>query len=136
MRRDFHEFADPQVEDLREKWVFRYKPSEVLAAAEKQVKHHIERAKWWEAEADKAEGLLKKKGFEYRSHHNSLGEEIKIVGDPELAQRVAECKEKFQRHQQEQKLFETWTRALKAKTERQPGEELELKIGDVVFFGL
>jgi len=136
MHRKNGPYDDAQIEDLREQWVFRYKPSEVLAAAEKQVKHHIERGKWWQSESDKAEDLLKKKGFEYRSHRDSIGEQVQIVGDPELAARVAECKESLSRHKEDQKLFETWTRALKAKTERQPGEELELKIGDVVFFGL
>src|SRR5215831_16293621 len=105
MQRRFELYSGREIgnENMREDWVFRYKPSEVLAAAEKQVKHHVQRGKWWQAEADKAEQLLKKKGFEYRSQRNSYGDEVKIVGDPELATRVAECKKNVKRHKEEQK---------------------------------
>ncbi len=124
------------VTDRRQIWAFRYKPSEVLAAAKERVKHHIDRGEWWTSEYNKAEELLKKKGFEYREHRSSYEPQIQIVGDPELAQRVAHCRQKVAEHREKQRLYETWVRALKAKTERQPGEELELTINDVVFFGL
>ena len=128
--------TDKNIRDRRQVWVFRYKPSEVLAASKERVKHHIQRGKWWTAEHDKAEDQLKKKGFEYRERQSSYEPRIQIVGDPELAKRVAECREKIAEHREMEKLFETWVRALEAKTERQPGEELELTINDVVFFGL
>lgn len=125
------------VTERREIWGFRYKPAEVLAAAKDRVRHHTERGKWWTDEYNKAEDQLKKKGFEYRERQYSSHEpQIQIVGDPELAQRVAECRAKIAEHRQKQGLYETWVRALKAKTERQPGEELDLTINDVVFFGL
>ncbi len=56
---------EKNITDRREVWAFRYKPSEVLAAAKNRVKHHIERGKFWTQEHDKAEEQLKKKGFEY-----------------------------------------------------------------------
>ncbi len=130
------EEAEKSIIDRRQIWVFRYKPSEVLAAAKARVKHHIARGEFWAKEHDRAEEQLKKKGFEYREHQMSYEPQIQIVGDPELAQRVAECRKKIAEHREKQKLYETWVRALKAKTERQPGEELELAINDVVFFGL
>jgi hypothetical protein len=128
--------TEKQVTDRREIWVFRYKPSEVLAAAKDRVKHHIARGKFWMEEHQKAEEQLKKKGFEYRERPTSREPEVQIVGDPELAQRVAHCRRKIAEHRQEQELYETWVRALKAKVDRQPGEELELTINDIVFFGL
>ncbi len=124
------------ITDRRQVWTFKYKPTEVLAAAKDRVKHHIERGGFWTKERDKAEEQLKKKGFEYRERETSYEAHIQIVGDPELAQRVAECRRKVAEHREKQQLYDTWVRALKAKTERQPGEELELTINDVVFFGL
>ncbi len=127
---------DQETSDRRQIWVFRYKPTEVLAAAKERVKHHIQRGKWWTENYRQAEDKLKKKGFEYREREYSNEPRIQIVGDPELAQRVAECRVKMAEHREKQELYETWVRALKTKTERQPGEELELTINDVVFFGL
>jgi hypothetical protein len=128
--------TEKHITDRREIWVFRYKPSEVLAAAKDRVKHHIARGKFWMEEHEKAEEQLKKKGFEYRERPTSYEPQVQIVGDPELAQRVAECRRKIAEHRQKQELYETWVRALKAKVDRQPGEELELTINDIVFFGL
>ena len=130
------ESTDQPVTDRREIWVFRYRPAEVLAAAKERVKHHIDRGKFWTDEYNKAEEQLKKKGFEYRERQTSYEPQVQIVGDPELAQRVGECRRKMAEHREKQKLYETWVRALKAKTERQPGEDLELTLNDVVFFGL
>jgi hypothetical protein len=131
------EARDQIVTDRRQIWIFRYKPAEVLAATKERVKHHTERGEWWTSEYNKAEEQLKKKGFEYRERQGSYVEpQIQIVGDPELAQRVAHCRQKIAEHREKQRLYETWVRTLKAKTERQPGEELELTINDVVFFGL
>jgi hypothetical protein len=124
------------IRDRRDIWIFRYKPAELLAAANKKVTHHVQRGEWWTAEHTKAEEQLREKGFEYRERQTSLQSEIQIVGDPELAQRVAHCRRKIADHREEQRIFETWARALKTKTERQPGEELELTIQDLVFFGL
>jgi hypothetical protein len=128
--------TDEVVRDRRERWVFRYKPAEVLAAAKKGVRHHIERREWWEREGALAEAQLKKKGFEYRERRTSYENQVQIVGDPELAQRVAECRQKVGEHREKQKLYETWARALKAKNEREGAEDLELAISDIVFFGL
>jgi len=128
--------TDQQVTDRRQIWAFRYKPAEVLAAAKERAKHHTERGEWWTSEYNRAEEQLKKKGFEYRERQSSYEPQIQIVGDPELAQRVAHCRQKIAEHREKQKLYETWVRALNAKTERQPDEELELTINDVVFFGL
>jgi hypothetical protein len=122
--------------DRRQIWAFRYKPAEVLAAAEERVKLHTERVNWWTSEYNRAEEQLKKKGFEYRERQYTGEHQIQIVGDPELAQRVVLCRQKIAEHRETQKLHETWVRALTAKTQRQPGEELELTINDVVFFGL
>ncbi len=100
------------------------------------VSNHSIRGQFWDEEYTKAEKQLKKKGFEYRDRQSSYETQVEIVGDPELAQRVADCRRKIGEHREMQKLYETWVRALEAKTERQPGEELELTINDVVFFGL
>jgi hypothetical protein len=128
--------TEKHITDRRESWVFRYKPSEVLEAARSRVKHHVARGKFWMEEHQKAEEKLKKKGFEYRERPTSYEPQVQIVGDPELAQRVTECRRKISEHRQKQELYETWVRALKAKVDRQPGEELELTINDIVFFGL
>lgn len=130
------EVTGQNVTDRRQVWVFRYKPAEVLAAAQERVRHHTERGEWWTSEYERAEGQLKEKGFEYRERQGSYESQIQIVGDPELAKRVGHCRQKVAEHREKQVLYETWVRALKAKTDRQPGEELELTINDVVFFGL
>jgi hypothetical protein len=92
------EEPEKNITDRRQVWAFRYKPSEVLAAAKDRVKHHIERGKFWSEEHDKAEEQLKKKGFEYRERETSYEPQIQIIGDPELAQRVAECRRKIAEH--------------------------------------
>jgi hypothetical protein len=135
-RRKTREATNQQVTDRRQISTFRYKPTEVLAAARERVTHHTERGDWWTKEYNRAEEQLKKKGFEYRERQTSYEPQIQIVGDPELAQRVAHCRQKSAEHREKQNMYETWVRALKAKAERQPGEEMELTINDVVFFGL
>lgn len=127
---------DDKIMNLRASWTFSYKPAEVLDAAEKMAKHHGERIKWWQQEVVKAEDALKEKGFEYRERHNTMGSDIQIVGDPELARRVTECKDKIRRHTDEEMIYKTWIRALGGKAKRQPDSQLELKITDVLFFGL
>jgi hypothetical protein len=122
--------------DRRQFWTFQYKPVEVQTAAKDKVTHHTERGDFWTQEYAKAEKQLKEKGFEYRERQSSYETQVQIVGDPELAQRVTDCRRKIAEHREMQKLYETWVKALKAKTERQPGEELALTINDVVFFGL
>jgi len=117
-------------------WTFQYKSAEVLAAAKGRVKHHIERKGFWKKEYDNAEKQLMEKGFEYRERQTSYEQQVQIVGDPELAQRVTQCRLKMAGHREKLNHYETWVRALKAKTDRHPGEELELTIDDVVFFAL
>ena len=96
----------------RATWVFRYKPSEVLAAAEAKVEHHTKRGEFWAEEHDKAEEELKEKGFEYRERFSSHEPHVQIVGDPELADRVAECRNKIKEHRKMRELSETWVRAV------------------------
>ncbi len=122
--------------NLRNGWVFEYAPAEVLAAAEKKVQYHKERLAWWRDEASQAEQTLKDKGFEYRSRYHTGGTEVEIVGDPELARRVSDCKKKIIEHEGQQMVYETWVRALRAQTERAPDAPLNLKIADILFFGL
>lgn len=128
--------AGQDATERRSIWVFRYKPAEVLAAAKNRVEHHAKRGEFWTEECAKAEEQLKTKGFEYRERQHSYETEVQIVGDPELAQRTSHCRRKIGEHRERQKIYETWVRALKTKTERQPGEELELTIKDVIFFEL
>jgi hypothetical protein len=128
---------DTQVTVRREIWTFRYKPAEVLAAAQEKVSHHTKRREWWTSEYDKAENQLKEKGFEYRQRNSGSYERgIQIVGDPDLAEQLVQCRQKIAEHREKQTLYQTWVRALEAKTKRQPGEELELTINDIVFFAL
>ena len=121
---------------LRDQWEFRYRPAEVLGAAQKMLVHHQERLIWWEKEMDKAENDLKEKGFEYRQEHRSMGSDLVIVGDPQLAKRVSDCKNMIKEHQKRINLYETWVRALQGKAEREPKTDLVLKIDDIVFFGM
>ena len=121
---------------LRNTWEFRYKASEVHAAAKSKVAHHSKRYKWWESESKKAEQSLKDKGFEYREEQFSRGGEMVIVGDPQLVKRVTDCKRKMEEHREQWDAFETWTRALGGQAEKEPDGELVLKIEDVMFFGL
>ena len=130
------ESALQNVQDRRQICVFLYRPTEVLAAAKERLKHHKAREDCWTQEYNKAQAQLKKKGFEYRERSSSHEPHVQIVGDPELAQRVVECRGKIVEHRQHQKHYETWVRALKVKASRQPKEDLELAINDVMFFGL
>jgi hypothetical protein len=125
-----------EVTSLRNTWEFRYRPSEVLDAAQKRLAHHKERLDWWQKEMSMAEKELKEKGFEYREEHRSMGADLVIVGDPQLAKRVSDCRRKISEHQQSLNVHETWVRALRGKAEREPKTDLILKIEDVVFFGL
>ena len=121
---------------LRADWEFIYPAEEVAAAAESKMKHHSDRAAWWDGEAKKAEEALKSKGFEYRERERSMGADLEIVGDPELARRVATCKQKIREHSESEELYSTWLRALKAVTKRGKSQELTLTIADILFFGL
>lgn len=121
---------------MREAWEFVYPAVEVAEAAERMVKYHEERAVWWEGESKKAEVDLKKKGFEYRERERSMGADIEIVGDPELAKRVNISKQKIREHMESKELYSTWDRALKAITKRGKTQELTLTIEDILFFGL
>ena len=81
-------------------------------------------------------GSLVAKGFEYRERRNSLGEELVVVGDPELANRVKECRNSVNRHKEKKHYFETWNRVLGSQLKRDPQSTLLLKYDDIKFFGL
>ena len=85
---------------------------------------------------DQAEAGLVDKGFEYRERRNSLGEELVVVGDPELAKRVSECRNSIQRHKERKQEYETWQRVLDAQKRHDDTAELPLKYADVEYFGL
>jgi len=118
---------------LRNQWAFDYSVGRVLNAARKQLQHQRDRIAWWQQEMDQAEAKLKEKGFEYRRHRHSLGEEVSIVGDPGLAKRVAECEDKIESHRLEAIVYEHWVRALET---RGTEDVLSLRIDDIVYFGL
>ncbi len=136
MSYDDDDDGDSNSKNLRKTWVFCYKPGEVLEAARKKLQYHKDRVNHWLAQAVEAEQKLKDKGFEYRHRENTLGRDLQIIGDPQLAEHLTHCRRKVKDHKLKQDVFECWERALAGKAERQPGEELELKIGDVLFFGL
>ncbi len=127
---------DESATTVRATWDFRYKTSEVLAAARQQVTHHSSRYQWWEKESKAAEKSLKEKGFEYREEQFSRGADMVIVGDPQLVKRITDCKRMMEDHQKKRELFAVWVRALGGKAEKEPDSELVLKVDDVVFFGL
>jgi hypothetical protein len=81
----------PNQGPLKSHWEFQYPVERVLGAARNQAKHRKDRLAWWQQELDQSEARLKEKGFEYRKQRHSSGEEVRVVGDPELARRVAEC---------------------------------------------
>jgi len=124
------------IDTLRSTWDFRYKTTQVLDAARARAAHHKERHEWWDREMKDAEKRLKEKGFEYRQEAYSRGTDMVIVGDPQLVNRVTECKRKMEEHWQHQALYEAWVRALDGKAKNEPNSDLVLKIEDVSFFGL
>lgn len=126
----------PEPTSRRQGWEFVYQASAVAAAAEKLARHHRDRIAWWQAESQKAEALLKKKGFEYREHIHTLGKDVEIVGDPGLAKRVTQCKQKIGEHGEKEDHFASWARALRGAAKRGKAQELTLTIEDVLFFGL
>jgi hypothetical protein len=127
---------EQQITSLRESWDFVYETSQVLAAAQQRVAHHQGRMDWWSAELQTAETKLKEKGFEYREEHRSIGPGVVIVGDPQLASRVTECRRKMEEHSEKLRAYESWVRALSGKEKREHGGTLVLKIQDVEFFRL
>ena len=127
---------DDRSTSLRQTWEFIYQVSEVAEAATRIAQYHAERTAWWETEGNTAEDYLNNKGFEYRERRHSLGEDVEIIGDPELAKRVSECKQKVREHKEQEKLYNTWVRALETVAERGKSHELKLTIDDIVFFGL
>lgn len=120
----------------KETWSFRYKPAVVLAAAKKKAAYHASRRRWWESTCAKAERRLKKKGVDYREREVTLETRIEIVGDPELAHRVTECRRKVREHLGQERQYATWARALSGRARNQPKEDLDLGIEDIEFFGL
>ena len=120
----------------REKWEFTFKVKELTEALSKRVEHHKNRLAWWENEMEQAEAGLVNKGFEYRERRNSSGQELVVVGDPELANRVQECRSSITRHQEQKKYYDTWKRVLESQIKRDPQAALQLKYNDIEFFGL
>lgn len=125
-----------QPKSRRQVWEFVYQASAVAGAAEKLAKYHRGRAAWWETESKKAEAQLKKKGFEYQEEIHTMGKDVRIVGDPELAKRVAQCGQKVRDHADKEDQYTTWARALRTGAKRGKSQELTLTIEDVLFFGL
>ncbi len=121
---------------LRDAWEFRYRIAAVLEAANGKLAHHQGRMQWWEGELNKADAELKARGFEYRENRTSIGSDLVIVGDPELAKRVRDCRDKISEHRSWTRNYETWVRALAGRAEIDPKAELSLRIDDIVFFGL
>ena len=120
----------------REKWEFTFTVKELTNALQNRVEHHNSRLAWWENEMEQAEAGLVDKGFEYRERRNSMGEELVVVGDPELANRVKECRNSINRHKGQKKYYETWNRVLGSQLKRDPQAALRLKYDDIEFFGL
>ena len=120
----------------REQWEFTFTARQVVAALDKKIEHHVSRLGWWENEMEQAEAGLVDKGFEYRPRRNSLGEELVVVGDPELANRFKQCKSSVIRHKENKQFFETWNRVLGSRVKQDSEATLLLKYDDVKFFGL
>ena len=131
-------FTESKEQNLqnREKWEFSFTIEEVTGALNKRIEHHNSRLAWWENEMEQAEAGLVNKGFEYRERRNSAGQELVVVGDPELANRVKECRNSVNRHKDQKNYFETWNRVLGSQLKRDPKSTLLLKYDDVKFFGL
>ena len=120
----------------KEEWEFEYSLEKLLSAADKKSTHHADRLAWWENELEQAEAKLIDKGFEYRERRRTQERAVVIVGDPELAERVNECRNSINRHREHKKEYEMWMRILRLQIEQNEDGTLSLKIGDVEFFGL
>lgn len=131
-------YREPKEQNLknREKWEFPFTVKEVTTALGKRIEHHNSRLAWWAHEMEQAEAGLVDKGFEYRERQNSRGDELVVVGDPELANRVKECRDSVNRHKDQKHYFETWNRVLDSQLKRDSQSALLLKYDDIKFFGL
>ncbi len=123
-------------DSLRQQWEFNYTVQTLADAAKKRMEYHDQRRQWWETESDQAEAALKAKGFEYRERQLTGGSDINIVGDPELAKRVHQCKQKIKEHNLSAYEYQTWMHALGAKYKMQPDATFPLKFDDVAYFDL
>jgi hypothetical protein len=85
---------------------------------------------------DQAEAGLVDKGFEYRERRQTGGAELIVVGDPELANRVRQCRNSVSRHKENKQFYETWNRVLGSRLKQDSEATLLLKYDDVKFFGL
>ena len=119
----------------REQWEFTFTAREAVVALDKRIEHHTSRLAWWESEMEQAEAGLVDKGFEYRERRLSAGNELIVVGDPELANRVKQCQRSVSRHKENKQLFETWNRVLGSRLKLDSEATLLLKYDDVKFFG-
>ena len=120
----------------REQWEFSFTAREVVVALDKRIEHHVSRLAWWESEMEQAEAGLVDKGFEYRERRLSGGDELIVVGDPELANRVKQCRNSLRRHKENKQFFETWNRVLGSRLKQDSEATLLMKYDDVKFFGL
>jgi Zn-finger domain-containing protein len=126
---DVHDDRLKSPRELRETWIFRYRITDVRAAARKKGAVS-------QKEAKKAELAVKEKGLEYRPRMTTSGNDFEIVGDPNAISRFRECKHKVRQHTRDFETYEMWDRALASHARRNPKAELELKISDILFFGL
>jgi hypothetical protein len=120
----------------REQWEFTFTAREVVVALDKRIEHHTSRLAWWENEMDQAEAGLVDKGFEYRERHQTGYAELVVVGDPELANRVKQCRGSVNRHKEKKQFLETWNRVLGSRLKQDSEATLLMKYDDVKFFGL
>ena len=106
----------------RDNWEFQFTVAEVMTGVTKKIDHHSTRQAWWENELEQAEASEGR-----RERRNSVGEELVVVGDPELANRVKECSKSIRRHTDRRQDYETWHRVLASQQAKKDTVFLPLK---------
>lgn len=116
----------------RHEWTFHYKALDVAAAASERAAYHSLRERTWLDTLDQAERDLREKGVDFRDREVTGGNRIEAVVDPELSNRVNECRQKVEHHRRKGEEYQAYAVVLGA----HPDDQLHLAVDDVQFFGL
>ena len=128
--------TDVQVDDGLPKgragWSFLYRSEPLAEAAKKQAKWHREREAFYAHEATVSEADLRESAVELREQQVTGGPRFQAVLDQEKGERLADQRQRRDRHAASAKTFEAYAAAFGALSQ----VSFHLTIGDVDYFAL
>lgn len=125
----------------RDEWEFDYTASKLAEGAKIQKEFRLSRVTWWSDAKEKLMAEVKESGLEVNeSVADKAGYLSNVIGTrsmaptisikPELQQKLQECHQKINSHQQAAAEYDGWVQVLEAN----PESRLKLTQGDWLYF--